>query len=246
MSDRTARNTMLHRTARTVAAFAALAYGLPAVSPAKGIESPVKTIYLVAHPHLDIGYTDPPQVVEEVYKKRIDEEMAFTRAHPDYKWNIEETWQLRQWLSRSSTSETQALMRLIRDGRIGLAGGHSTLHSGKAGIEELNRYVYDAEALRKQYRVPIRTVFHNDSPGLPWSYPQLLEKSGFRYLVTGLNLFIGGGFDAPYHPCLFWWEGPDGSRILTWTTWTGYYEVNAHYGFRRKEGDFDRGGCKPR
>lgn len=212
----------------------------PAVLPAEGIDSPIKTIYLVAHAHLDIGYTNPPRVVEEEYKTRIDQEIAFAKAHPDFKWNIEETWQLRQWMQRSSPEEVDALMMLIREGRFGLGGAHSTLHSAKAGIEELSRLLYDAEWLRRDYRLPIHTVFHNDSPGLPWSYPQTLAGAGIRHLVVGLNLFIGGGFDAPYHPYLFHWEGPDGSRVLTWVTWNGYYEATARYGFARRKVGLDR------
>ena len=208
--------------------------GAAASNPKRGIETSITTVYIVSHPHLDIGYTNPPQVVEKEYKTRIDNEVAFVKAHPGYKWNIEETWQLRQWLTRSSTAEIDELMGLIRAGRIGLGGGHSTLHSSKAGIEELGRFLYEAEGLRRDFNIPIQTVLHNDSPGVPWSYPQILSKGGIRYLVVGMNLFINGGFDAPYHPYLFNWEGPDGSRILTWVTWTGYYETTGHYGFKRR------------
>jgi len=216
-----------------------LVAALPTVVRAEGIDTPIKRIYIVAHPHLDIGYTEPPQVVEEECKRQIDNEMAFAKEHPDYKWTIEETWQLRQWMKRSSPEEIETLMKLIRDGRFGLGGGHSTLHSSKAGIEELNRYLYDSERLRREYNIPIETVMHDDSPGLPWSYPQVLSKSGIKYLVAGMNLFIGGGFDAPYHPYLMEWEGPDGSRVITWVTWTGYFEGVGYYGFRWRRGELD-------
>jgi hypothetical protein len=229
----TPSTTRFFRVARALPALLAAFALTPTAVTCQETTSPIKTIYIVAHPHLDIGYTNPPQVVEEEYKARIDEEIAFAREHPDYKWNIEETWQFRQWQTRSSTQQVDELVRMIRDGRFGLGGGHSTLHSTKAGIEELNRYLYDARRLRSEFGVPIQTVYHNDSPGLPWSYPQVLAKCGIRYLVVGMNLFIGGGFEAPYHPYLFRWEGPDGSQIMTWVTWTGYYETTGHYGFKR-------------
>ncbi len=41
-----------------------------------------------------------------------------------------------------------------------------------------------------------------------------MVKSGIKYLVCGLNLFIGGGLSQPYKSYIFYWEGPDGNRAV--------------------------------
>ena len=52
----------------------------------------------------------------------------------------------------------------------------------------------------------------------------MLAGSGVKYLVTGLNLFIGGGNNLGPSKNPFYWVGPDGSRVLTWSTYDSYME----------------------
>jgi alpha-mannosidase len=195
-----------------------------------GVPSSIKKIFVVGHAHLDIGFTKPPAVVAEKYKTMIDNQISFARTRQDYKWNIEETWQLEQWLKRSTQQEIDKLVDMVLAGQIGVMGGHSTLRSGKVGVEEMNRFLWNARRYREEYGFVIDTVMHNDVPGVNWCYPQVLVKSGIKYLVCGLNLFIGGGFEQPYNSYIFYWEGPDGSRVLTWSAQNSYIEGFSKYG----------------
>jgi predicted outer membrane repeat protein len=203
---------------------------LPPPPPGAGILSSIKKVFVIGHAHLDIGFTKPPAVVAENYKTMIDNQIAFARTRQDYKWNIEETWQLEQWLKRSTQQEIDELVDMVLAGQIGVMGGHSTLRSGRVGVEEMNRFLWNTRRYREGYGVVIDTVMHNDVPGVNWCYPQVLVKSGIKYLVCGLNLFIGGGFEQPYKSYIFYWEGPDGSRVLTWSAKDGYGEGFGEYG----------------
>ncbi len=54
--------------------------------------------------------------------------------------------------------------------------------------------------------------FEPDTFGHPWTMPQILRQSGIRSYY-----FCRGGSGRPDHkggPPLFWWEGPDGSKVL--------------------------------
>ncbi|MEJ7606654.1 MAG: hypothetical protein WKF37_10390 [Bryobacteraceae bacterium] len=64
-----------------------------------------------------------------------------------------------------------------------------------------------------------------------WAYPRVLAGSGVKRLVTGLNLFIGGGNSLGVSKNPFYWVGPDGSRVLTYFTYDSYVE-----GYRWKLG----------
>jgi hypothetical protein len=55
-----------------------------------------------------------------------------------------------------------------------------------------------------------------------------------KRLITGLNLFIGGGHNLGVDKNPFYWVGPDGSRVLTYFTYDSYVEgsrwkLGAHY-----------------
>lgn len=217
--------TLEHIFSAIVLMLLTLALQTPCLA-APGISSTIKTIYVINHAHLDIGFTDTPSAVAASYKTMIDAQFNFAQNHADYKFNIEETWQLEQWLQRT-TNQTRInnFMAMVNAGRISIGGGQSTLHSAKATYEEMPRLLWNAARYRSTCGVPIRTVFHDDVPGVAWTYPQVLARSGIQYLICGENLFIGGGFTQPYASYPFYWKAPDGSRVLTWSTRKAYVEA---------------------
>ena len=191
-----------------------------------GITSSIKTVYVIPHAHLDIGFVDVPSAVAANYKTMIDNQINYAQSRADYKFNIEESWTLDQWFLRTSdTTKRNQLLALVAAGRVEVGGGHSTLHSGKASHEAMPRFLWNAARFRNQYSIPIQTVFHDDVPGVAWTYPQILAKSGIKYLICGENLFIGGGFTQPWASYPFYWQGPDGSRVLAWSARKSYTEA---------------------
>ena len=57
-----------------------------------------------------------------------------------------------------------------------------------------------------------------DVPCHSWIMPTLLRNAGVDFLHLGCN----AASSSPQVPRLFWWEGPDGSRLLTMYTAEGY------------------------
>lgn len=178
--------------------------------------SPVKTIYIVQLSHLDIGFTDTQSAVAKVSAQTIDHAIELCAADPDYKWTIESLWQLEQWTAGKSGKELETLFSLVKAGRIGLTALYAGMWSSTMGPEEVCRSLYPAEHLRSVRGVDISSAIQNDIPGCSWSYPQALRKAGIKYFLMGVNNFIGAGADIPVKDRPFYWEGPDGSRVLTW------------------------------
>ncbi len=190
-----------------------------------GIESTIRTVYIVPSSHLDIGFTAPADVVADDYKPQLDRALHHLDRIPDLIWNIEEVWMLEQWLDRTPDPATvDRLLAHIRAGRLGLLGGWATEHSALLDAAELAHFLYPAEALRQQYGIAIDTVLQNDVPGYSWTYPGLFAAADYRYFLTGLNLFIGGGTSISRADLPFHWEGADGSTILTWVNFDSYVE----------------------
>ena len=53
-----------------------------------------------------------------------------------------------------------------------------------------------------------------DVPSHTWALATVLKRSGVDFMQIGCN----DGSGSPELPLLFWWEGPDGSRLLTMHT----------------------------
>jgi len=207
---------------------------------ASGIESNIKYLFVVEMSHLDIGFTDPPDDVAEFYKTNIDHAVANCKADPDYKWTIEEIWQLEQWMTRSNSTEINELINLTRQGRISLTAGYATMHSGVLGHEEMNRFLYPAREISSAWNVSIETIIQDDVPGYSWALPQVLNKSGVKYMVTGINTWANLGKPSiPMSDIPFYWQGPDGSTVLTWISFGAYIEGYFDYGLTNLANAFD-------
>ncbi len=198
----------------------------------KGIVSSITTIYICEWSHLDIGFTTTPQAIETFYKTELDQVLANLRADPDYKWTIEEYWQLDQWLKRSTATEKLEMFDRLREGRIHLTAGFASLVVGTVGHEELARTLYPATRLGRSESFPVRSYIQDDVPSSPFALPEMLSEAGVEYYLGGMNTAFGGVLT---HPSLaerpFWWQGPEGKRVLAWHTYDGGYSEAFNYGF---------------
>jgi Glycosyl hydrolases family 38 N-terminal domain/Glycosyl hydrolases family 38 C-terminal domain len=185
----------------------------------------IRRIFVLPHSHLDIGFTLPPDQVARDYKDSIDIAIRLAREHTDFRWTIESSWMLGEWLRRTEDERLIAeLGRLMQEGRISLGAAFGNMHSGLMDTEEMNRLIYLGESFRGRFGIRSEVAFQNDVPGFSWAYPRELAGSGVKYLITGLNLFIGGGNNFGVRHTPFYWIGPDGSRVLTWLSYDSYVE----------------------
>ena len=86
-----------------------------------------------------------------------------------------------------------------------------TTHTEFMGIEDYIRGFSSSGELSKRYGYDARSAKMTDVPGHTWILPSLLYKAGIRFLHIGCNECA----TPPDVPGLFFWEGPDGNRILT-------------------------------
>ena len=185
----------------------------------------IKRIFVLCHSHLDIGFTRPPDEVARDYKDNIDAAIRLTRDNPDFRWTIESAWMLEEWLRRTEDeSLVTELGNMLRQGRMGLGVAFANMHSGLIGAEEIQPAGLSGREVPPQIRPDREVAYQNDVPGFSWAYPRVLAGSGVKYLVTGLNLFIGGGNNLGAAQTPFYWMGPDGSRVLTYFTYESYVE----------------------
>jgi len=186
----------------------------------------IKTVYVVVPTHLDIGFTAPPDAVARGYKDCIDHAIQLCETYPDYFYTIECAWQLREWMNRSSPEETQKLSALVKSGRIEIGGAFATMHSELMSGESVNRMFDLGLGLAKKLGGEIRTAIQDDVPGYTWAYPQAMRQHGIKYFLTGINTSFGGEPDLTYKDVPFYWEGADGSRVLTWIAFGSYGDGN--------------------
>ena len=192
------------------------------------------SVYLFHHSHTDIGYTELQTRVAQNHVEYLDSVIDYCRqtdAYPDdakFRWNIEVSWALQNFIRTRPESDVRALADLIRAGRVELSGLYLNQSDGFSH-EELLRSVDLAREYARTYGFEVRSAMNNDVTGFSWALPQVFAQAGIRYFATGINETRSR---APLRrPNAFWWESPDGSRILHWNGehyLFGNYELLLH------------------
>ncbi|MGI8468470.1 MAG: glycosyl hydrolase-related protein, partial [Pyrinomonadaceae bacterium] len=206
-------------------------------TPAKLPASPIKTVYITPTSHYDFGFVEPPDAVRTRAARHIDEVIRAAESDPNFRWTIESVWQVDEWLKRQKkptsvlpkdNEKIARLMNLIKSGQIALSTSWGSMHTDFMGAEELNRLCYNYEILHRTYGINSQIALMDDVPGHPSTIPTVLAGSGTKYLAVGANLFIGVATSLAPGKVPFYWQSPDGSKVLTWISQSkrgGYTEA---------------------
>ena len=183
------------------------------VSPAKKW-----TLYVVPHEHLDIGYTDYQAKVAEVQSRALDEAVQIIHVHPDFRFSPDGYWCVEQFLAGRNPAERERFLQLVKEKKIFIPAQEASLLTGFASLEALIRSLYPSFQFHREYGGDFDYANITDVPSYTWSYASILARAGLKYFVAASDNDNG---PILVHSQLnerspFWWEGPDGARILMW------------------------------
>jgi len=188
------------------------------------------TLYWIASSHTDVGLTALQQEGLETHRRNLDAALARLPAHPDFRWTAECALQLISYVENRAPAAGEALVRAIRDGKIGVSALFAQPLTGILDHETFARVLWPAGLFAREHGLGYQAAQLADVPGQALTFPTLLAASGVRYLASAVNperaapllspadaarAQLGGG-DWTTYPQLYWWEGPDGSRVLHW------------------------------
>lgn len=178
--------------------------------------SPVKNIYVVFSSHWDIFYTDPDDVLRDQLIRHIEDLIETAKANPDFKWSVESFWQIEGWLRSNPPPERQKeLAELIRSGRISVGATQQMLVT--LPDELINRNTYQPREWAERMGLPpFQTVVAADFTGGSWGLVQPLARAGAKYMLNSHHIVYMPHDEIGPRELPFWWEGPDGSRLMVW------------------------------
>src|SRR5881628_106969 len=201
------------------------------------------TLYWIASSHTDVGLTERHEECLEVHRRNLDAALARLPAHPEFRWTAECGLQLISYVENRPTAAGEALARAIRDGKLGVSAVFAQALTGILDHETFARVLWPTGLFAREHGLGYQAAQLADVPGHPFTLPTLLAASGVRYLASGVNperaapllspadaarAQLAGG-DWTTYPKLYWWEGPDGSRVLHWRA--GQYADGPRFGF---------------
>jgi hypothetical protein len=146
--------------------------------------------------------------------------------YPDYTYT-QSAAQYNEWMADKYPALNDQIKQRIKEGRWEIVGGmwvepDLNMPDGESlGPPTARRQRY----FKQQYGVDVRIGWNPDSFGYNWQLPQIYKRSGIDYFVTQ-KMAWNDTNQLPFK--LFWWQSPDGSRVLTYFPTTTSTTIEPH------------------
>ncbi|MCF7674533.1 MAG: hypothetical protein K9M97_04260 [Akkermansiaceae bacterium] len=180
----------------------------------------VTDVYVVVKSHFDLGFTDLAGNVFHRYRTEmmdgsldiIEKNRSLPKEHR-FVWTMPGWPLMKQILGPEQTPERrERIKKAVAEGDLTAHALPFTLHTESLDHEDLVRGLGFSSAAARKYGHPLPLAAKmSDVPSHSWVIPTLLAHAGIKFMHMGCN----PASQYPRVPQLFWWEGPDGSRVLS-------------------------------
>jgi alpha-mannosidase len=172
------------------------------------------TLSFDANAHIDAAWLWRDKETVEVCRNTFTSVLNMMDARPDFSYTQSAALYY-DWMKQKYPDVFNRIAQRVKDGRWEVVGGmwvepDCNLPSGESWMHHL---LISKRYFRKELGTDVKIGWNPDSFGYNWNMPEF-------YLNAGIDAFITqklGWNDTNIFPYrVFWWEGEDGSRILTY------------------------------
>ena len=172
------------------------------------------TFHLTGNSHIDAAWLWPRSETVDVVKRTFGTALQLMNEYPNYTYT-QSAAQYNEWMADKYPEMDAEIKKRIKEGRWEVVGGmwvepDLNMPDGESQVRSI---LLGKRWFQKQYGVDVRIGWNPDSFGYNWQLPQIYKRSGIDYFVTQ-KMTWNDTNPLPFK--LFWWESPDGSKVLTY------------------------------
>ena len=173
------------------------------------------TVRAIGNSHIDMAWLWPWTETVEVVRNTFQSVLDLMREYPDFKFTMSSA-RTYEWMQEKYPDMFEQIRQRVKEGRWEVIGGmwvepDLNMPDGESLVRQI---LVGKRYFQKNFGADIKIGWNPDSFGYNWQLPQIYKKSGIDYFVTSKLLWATDYTKFPYR--LFWWEAPDGSRLLTY------------------------------
>lgn len=186
-------------------------------------------VVLVGHAHVDAVWLWDREETKEVLRDTFERVLRLMDKYPDITF-VQTSAQYFEWLELEQPDLFERIRSAIEGGRWEIVGGmwiepDCNMPSGESLCRQL---LTGMRYFREKFDISVHVAWLPDVFGFAWTLPQILLDAGIRSFFTSKLIWQTR---LPFPHNVFWWESPDGSRVLGYQTPGLYnnvdvYEVN--------------------
>ena len=172
------------------------------------------TFHLTGNAHIDAAWLWPWTETVDVVKRTFGTALQLMYEYPGYTYT-QSAAAYNEWMADKYPDMNAEIKQRIKEGRWEIVGGmwvepDLNMPDGESLVRQL---LVGKRWYEKNYGVDVKVGWNPDSFGYTWQLPQIYKKSGIDYFVTQ-KMAWNDTNQLPFK--LFWWESPDGSKVLTY------------------------------
>lgn len=168
----------------------------------------------VGHAHLDLAWTWPIRETIRKGARTFSTAADHIDRYPEYIFSASQA-QLYEWMRLSYPAVWERVQEKVKSGNWEITGGmwvESDLNV-TSGESLVRQFLYGQKYFEKHFGVRCQVGWIPDSFGFTGALPQIMKKAGIQYFLTQKPRTSPNIIHYPHD--VFWWEGIDGTRILT-------------------------------
>ena len=172
------------------------------------------TFHLTGNSHIDAAWLWPWTETVDVVKRTFGTALQLMYEYPNYTYT-QSAAAYNEWMADKYPDMNAQIKDRIKEGRWEVVGGmwvepDLNMPDGESLVRQL---LVGKRWYKQNYGVDVRIGWNPDSFGYTWQLPQIYKKSGVDYFVTQ-KMTWNDTNQLPFK--LFWWESPDGSKVLAY------------------------------
>ena len=197
------------------------AFGQNKQSDTAYVNPNVKEVIVIFKTHFDIGYTHRAKDIVQFYRTdMIDKALEIMDKTKDLPKEQQFSWTAPGWVmakvledwNGQTPERHQRLEKAFKSGRFVTHAMPFSVQSQMLFPEDVARSYESSSFVSRKYGLPLpRGAKMTDVPSQASVLATGLAQGGVKFMHIGCNWPSG----AVKYPPLFWWQGPDGSRVLT-------------------------------
>jgi alpha-mannosidase len=173
------------------------------------------TVRLVGNSHIDMAWLWPWTETVEVVRNTFRSVLDLMREYPDFKFTMSSA-RTYEWMQEKYPDLFEEIKQRVKEGRWEVIGGmwvepDLNMPDGESLVRQI---LVGKRYFEKNFGVDVKIGWNPDSFGYNYQLPQIYKKSGMDYFVTQKLMWAHEFTTFPYK--YFWWQSPDGSRLLTY------------------------------
>lgn len=190
-------------------------------------------VWCVGHTHIDVAWLWTLAVTEDKTVRSFSTVLELMKRYPEYKFMSSQP-QLYKYVKENAPEAYEEIKQRVAEGRWEVEGGmfveaDCNLASGEALVRQ---FIHGLRFFKEEFNKDNKILWLPDVFGYSAALPQIIKKCGLKYFMTtkiSWNEFNKMPYDT------FYWEGIDGTKVLTHFIPTRDYNKGAVEGGFRTE-----------